>query len=402
MKYRNNLGVINDESKNKSFASLSVFHLMRTYGAHGGERQLSQYFDSKPCSNIHETFVFVYRDPECSSLFSSRCPSLEQQELFHYPIKTRTAWSEFFSLLPLLFLLQLRFLILIQRHPPDVIVVHGFQAALIAWPVAMLRRSVRWCYMHRITKSSSYVNFIFRTLYKPYDIIAGNSHAVATSLAPIAGSKRLTVLSNGLDWQNFDATATKLMAPLPKAPELVLVSVGRLLPHKGQAILIDAFSLLADLFPYITLWIVGDGPERKILEKRALASPAARKIHFLGRREDVPAVLSRSDIFINTSAWEGMSNSVLEAMAASLPSVVTDAPGVSECHIDGLTGFVVRPDSLSLIAPLARLLNDLDLRKRMGVAARQHLKMNYSMDKNRKLYLNLFERLTGRSLCADF
>ena len=380
---------------------LLVVHLMRTYGMHGGEQQLSQYFGAEPRGEVSETFVFLYRDPQCAGLFASRAPMLEQLELFQQPVATGTAWREFFVLLLLLVWLQFRFFLVALRLQPAVVVVHGFQAALVAWPAAMFLRAIRWGYVHRITKSATGSNPLFRIIYRPYDVVAGNSRAVTASLSPLAGKERLATLENGLDWCRFDSRARVPLSPLPETAGPVVVCVGRLLPHKGQAMLIDAFELVANRFPKATLWVAGEGPEMQSLRQRALASPVASRIEMLGHREDVPALLARADVFVNTSAWEGMSNAVLEGMAAGLPSVVCNAPGVTECHIDEVTALVVKHDPGDLAAALERLLKDPELRRRMGEAARERVQKNYSMEANRRRYLELFERLTGRNVCAE-
>jgi glycosyltransferase involved in cell wall biosynthesis len=280
--------------------------------------------------------------------------------------------------------------------------VHGFQGALVAWPAAILCRDVRWGYVHRITKSATGSNPLFRLIYRPFVAMAGNSRAVTASLAPLTTSDRLVTLDNGLDLRRFEVRAAAgVEAPLPLSNGPVLAAVGRLLPHKGQSILIDAFDRIADSFGDASLWIVGDGTEMENLRRRAAASPAAGRIHLLGRREDVPALLARADVFVNASSWEGMSNAVLEGMAAGLPAVVADAPGVTECHIDGVTGFVVARDADSLAASIARLLSDPELRQRMGTAARAHARERYSMEASRLRYLALFGRMTGRVVCAE-
>ncbi len=381
---------------------LSVFHLMRTYGVHGGEQQLSQYFGADPRGAVRETFVFVYRDPECSRLFAERAPDLEQIVLGKTSIITGTAWRELALLMPRLLLLQLRFLALIWKRRPSVCMVHGFQGALVAWPAAVFCRDVRWGYVHRITKSAIGSNSIFRMIYRPFVAMAGNSMAVTASLKPLTTTDCLVTLDNGLDWRGFEARAAAgPAATLPRSDGLVLVSVGRLLPHKGQAMLIDAFDRIAGSFCDASLWIVGDGTEMESLRHRVATSPAAARIHLLGRREDVPAVLARADVFVNASSWEGMSNAVLEGMAAGLPAVVADAPGVTECHIAGVTGLVVARDADSLAASIARLLSDSELRQRMGMAARAHVRERYSMEASRRRYLALFGRMTGRNLCAE-
>lgn len=381
---------------------LSVFHLMRTYGAHGGEQQLSQYFGSEPRGNVSETFVFVYRDLECTRLFSERAPDLKQIDLGKTMVPTGTAWRELAILLPRLLPLQLGFLAMIRKHRPDVCMVHGFQGALVAWPAAIFCRDIRWGYVHRITKSATGSNPLFRMIYRPFVAMAGNSKAVTASLAPLTMIDRLVTLENGLDWRGFEArAATGPVAPLPRSDGPILVSVGRLLPHKGQSMLIDAFDRIADSFCDASLWIVGDGPEMANLRRRAAASPAAGRIHLLGRRVDVPALLARADVFVNASSWEGMSNSVLEGMAAGLPAVVADAPGVTECHIEGVTGLIVARDAGLFAESIARLLSDPGLRQFMGTSARAHARERYSMEASRRRYLELFGRMTGRDVCAE-
>jgi glycosyltransferase involved in cell wall biosynthesis len=388
--------------KDASLSPLSVVHMMRTYGAHGGEQQLSQYFSAEPRGAVRETFVFPYRDPECSHLFRERAPQLEQLELWRHARKTGTAWFELATLLPLLPLLQARFLSYMRRQRPAVCIVHGFQAALVAWPAAMLLRAIRWGYVHHITKSSLGSNPLFRLIYRPFTVVAGNSEAVTASLAKLTAPERLMTLDNGLDWRGFEARLKAgPQAPLPAVSGPVIVSVGRLLPHKGQALLLDAFSRIAARHPGAALWIVGDGPEMHALRQRTAGLAAADRIRLLGRRGDVPAILACATIFVNASSWEGMSNAVLEGMAAGLPSVIADAPGVSECHVNGETGLVVARDAAALAAGLDRLLADPELRAGMGKAARHRVRFRYSMEANRRRYLELFAKLTGRDLCAE-
>ena len=388
--------------KSDAVQILPVMHLMRTYGAHGGEQQLAQYFGAEPRGDVSETFVFVYRDTECSQLFSRRAPALDRLELFPVAVATGAAWREFAKLLPVLLFLQLRFFNVIRRRRPPVCVVHGFQGALIAWPAAMAFRKTRWAYVHRITKSAMGSNVLFRLIYRPFDFLAGNSKAVTASLAPLTESSRLVTLENGLDWRAFEARAKAgISSPVHKTSGTIIVCVGRLLPHKGQAMIIDAFEMISNKFAQAELWIVGNGVEFDKLVTRAAASHAAKRIHLFGRREDVPAILMQAHIFVNASTWEGMSNAVLEGMAAGLPSVVVDAPGVTECHVDGITGFVVRHNAQELATGIAKLLGDPGLSQRMGEAALLHVHTQYSIEACRKRYLALFGRLTGRDVCVE-
>lgn len=377
---------------------MKILHVMRTYGVHGGEQQLSQLFSLGAQSSIRETFVFLFHDPLCAHFFAERAPRLGQQVLLRRPARTGAAWFEFMRLLPRLPLLQSRFWRLITRERPQVCVAHGFQAALVAWPAAMLRRRIRWVYVHRTTKASVRIRSVFQLLYRPFDAVAGNSQSVTASLAPFTESEKLVALDNGIDIRRFDARAMSTPdALLPDSPGKVVVSVGRLLPQKGHALLIDAFAIAAQSHPLISLWIVGDGQERAELARRIAATGLGSRVYLLGYRRDVPAVLARADVFVNTSVWEGLSNAVLEGMAARLPSVVVDAPGVTECHVNGQTGLVVESKAEALAAALICLLTEHETAARMAAAARTHVERQYSMEANRARYDALFSKLTGSS-----
>lgn len=375
---------------------MRVMHLMRTYGAHGGEQQLSQLFGANQDPETEETFTFVFRDEECAALFAQRAQRLAQTTLCGKAQRTGTAWREFLRLLPHLPLLQWRFLRLLNKERTEVCVVHGFQAALVAWPAAYRRRDVGWAYVHRTTKGASRLGWVFRWLYRPFHVVAGNSKAVKQSLAAYSNTDRLVALDNGIDLEKFDRRQQESPAGgLPADDGKVVIAVGRLLPSKGQALLIDALALLLPAHPRLKLWIVGEGVERGRLQQKIEELGLRHSVALLGQRADVPALLARADLFVNASACEGMSNAVLEGMAAGLASVVADAPGVSECHIEGKTGFVVECNAQALAAAMTQLLADRERIQDMGRVARQHVQAMYSIEANRQRYVALYHRLRG-------
>ena len=99
------------------------------------------------------------------------------------------------------------------------------------------------------------------------------------------------------------------------------------------------------------------------------------------------------DLFVNSSIWEGMSNSVLEGMASGLPSIVVDAPGVSECHINYHTGLIVKNDYNDVSNAIKFFLSKPKLMKEFGLNARKHIEEEFSIEKNRDLYIKLYEKL---------
>lgn len=376
---------------------MKVVHLMRTYGVHGGEQQLSQLFGANQNLDIQEIFAFVFRDAECTALFAQRAPRLAQTTLSGQAHQTGTAWREFLRLLPRLPLLQWRFWQLLRREQAEVCVAHGFQAALVAWPVACLHRKAGYAYVHRTTKGASRFGWVFRCLYRPFQVVAGNSYAVTRSLAPYADASRLAALDNGIDLEKFDRGRQEPSSDRISANDgEVLIAVGRLLPRKGQDLLIDALALMLPAHPRLKLWIIGDGVSRAYLEQKVGSLGLHASVVFFGQRADVPALLARASLFVNASSWEGMSNAVLEGMAAGLASVVADAPGVSECHIDGETGLVVERSAQALAAAMAQLLTERERAQAMGRAARRRVQSVYSIEASRRRYDALYDRLKGR------
>ena len=176
----------------------------------------------------------------------------------------------------------------------------------------------------------------------------------------------LAVVPNGVDTARF--------VPRPRSPgdPPVLMCVGRLIANKGPQHLLEGVARLRRQGVDARLLYVGGGPLEHRLRRRAHALGMDDRIRFLGRRQDVDALLAEADVFVRPSLTDGMSLSVLEAMAAGLPVVATDVSGTRELIDDGISGVVTPPGSVSALADgVARLLNDPSARERMGANARR-------------------------------
>jgi glycosyltransferase involved in cell wall biosynthesis len=185
---------------------------------------------------------------------------------------------------------------------------------------------------------------------------------------------RISVISSGIDLPRFPADAAR-----PPRDELRVVTVGRLHAVKGYEFLIDAAARLGAAGRAVRVVIVGDGPERDRLLARAAG---AAGVQFLGERSpaDVAALLADADVFalpsvdIGTQS-EGTPTAVMEAMAASLPVVVSDSGGLPLLVEDGVNGLVVpQRDATRLAEAIARLGDDRDLRRRMGARNRERMR----------------------------
>ena len=145
--------------------------------------------------------------------------------------------------------------------------------------------------------------------------------------------------------------------------------------------------------PGVDLVLVGDGPDRAAIEGLVAELGLQGRVHFLGVRRDVPVVLRAADIFTLPSLSEGASITLMEAMAAGLPSVATGVGGMPEIMRDGIDGLLVpRQDPAKLADAFRTLASDEALRARMGAAARARAEAEYRLDQTVARYLALYER----------
>jgi glycosyltransferase involved in cell wall biosynthesis len=221
----------------------------------------------------------------------------------------------------------------------------------------------------------------------------------ATALARDAGTalrlpaRKLTVIYNGLPQEAFDPRRSEeIDTELP-----VVACVARLSPEKGHRFLIDAAQLLRSRGRPCTLVLAGDGPERARLEQQA--STLSVDARFLGTRMDGARLLARADVVVLPSLTEGLSNAVMEAMAAGRPILATAVGGNPEL-LDGRGLLVPAGDPVALADGLARLLDDPGLAGGMGMAARawagKNLDARVMGDEHRMLYERLLRARRGR------
>lgn len=165
-------------------------------------------------------------------------------------------------------------------------------------------------------------------------------------------------------------------------------------PVKNHPLLLRAVARLVSRYPTLETLLVGDGPLRVDLERMASDLGIAHSVRFLGSRRDIASVLRSLDIAALTSDSEGLSNAILEAMAAGLPVVATRVGGNVELVEDGKTGFLFPVGSdEAFAAAVAKLLDNAELRSKMGMEARTRVLANYKIssivEQFNKLYISL-------------
>ncbi len=207
---------------------------------------------------------------------------------------------------------------------------------------------------------------------------------------------RIAVVRNGVDLAAVDRAAAAEPEPPAPAPGGIVSVANMHHPLKGQTDLLMAMKEVRRARPDAHLVLVGDGLRRPHLERSARQLGIADRCHFVGHRFDAPAILGRAAVGVSSSYAEGISNAILEAMAARLPVVATAVGGTVELVRDGANGYLVPPGAPAALA--RRLLDVLarpQLRRRMGERGRRIVEREFGVEQMRTSYDALYEDLTG-------
>ena len=206
--------------------------------------------------------------------------------------------------------------------------------------------------------------------------------------------EKIRVVANGVDLSRFalarqgDDYKTRLGLP---ANALVFGAIGRVVPVKAYPTLLQAAKLIFNEMPAAHLVMVGDGPQLETLVQLAEEYQMASRVHFLGARKDVPEILRAFDVFVLSSESEGMSNTILEAMASARPVVATAVGGNPELVVDGETGLLVPPhDPSAMAAAITKLLRDTEWCRQMGWLGRRRVEEKFSLEVMVQNYANVY------------
>lgn len=210
--------------------------------------------------------------------------------------------------------------------------------------------------------------------------------------------RKITMICNGVNLACF--------APLPDRHErdesapFVFLTVGRLEKIKGHRYLIESLGLLkqemGDIDSRLQLRVVGDGSERQSIEARAQELGLESVVLFLGSRSDIAALLNDCDAFVLPSLAEGISNTILEALACGKPVIATHVGGNTDLVAHGEYGLIVESESpIALASALKTYLSDPSLAKRHGERAYQEAVSRFSLDGMIEQYKNVYHSATS-------
>jgi len=204
---------------------------------------------------------------------------------------------------------------------------------------------------------------------------------------------RVSTIYNGIDFSGSYAKQNLTRQDLKLDPkDFVIAMVARLHPIKGHDEVFEAMQNLND--PQVKLLLIGDGPEREALQKKAEEKNIAHQIHFLGFREDVPDIYQQSDVGLLASYSESFPLALLEAAREKTPVIATNVGGIP--HMIQETGWVIPPKDTSAITnALKEAIQEKQegkLRKR-GEDFHKHASQNFSLEQLAEATKKMYKKI---------
>ncbi|MDA1016392.1 MAG: glycosyltransferase [Planctomycetota bacterium] len=197
-------------------------------------------------------------------------------------------------------------------------------------------------------------------------------------------SRKVARVWNGVDLDRFNIRRTNHSDP-------TVITVARLSAEKDLETMLQAAKIVAERQPMFRLIIVGDGPERANLQASAQRLGLEETVRFLGERNDIAQQLSRAAFFVSSSRTEGVSLTLLEAMATELPVIATRVGGNPEVVVDGETGRLVPPrDPQALAAAILKLIDNPQEWDRLGQAGRRRVQQHFCIRSMVQQYEELY------------
>jgi L-malate glycosyltransferase len=291
---------------------------------------------------------------------------------------------------------------LFRREQPDIVHTHAWGTLVEGIVAARLARVPVVVHgEHGTLQLRWYQRTLQRWVWGMATQVLSVSRKLTDRMTATTGfaAERILTIQNGVDLARFSPSLRDAgREALGISPDtLVIGTAGRLVPVKDHANLIDALGRLRTRGVRFTALIAGDGPLRRALEEQIASLAMSGCVHLLGPRPDIDRVMASLDIFVLPSRSEGMSNTILEAMASGVPVVATNVGGAEELVDDGRTGRLVpREDPAALSVALTELANDPDRRRGMGLAALQKAGIEFSLARMLRDYETLYVDLAAR------
>ena len=229
------------------------------------------------------------------------------------------------------------------------------------------------------------------------NVVITLSDAMTTeALAAGFSAKQLRSVPNGVDAKSFqsDMHKTEIKKQLGLSDKIIVIYVGRFTSVKSLPTVLEALAHSLGSCPDLHLVLVGDGPERELLEEQVCDLGLKSHVTFTGSQKNVKHFLNAADIFVLPSKSEGISNALLEAMSVGLACISTSVGGGNEVLDKGRCGLLISPDDVpAWTQALIELSKNPDLRKQLGEAAQHQIYSQYDFSVVGSKYEALYAEL---------
>jgi glycosyltransferase involved in cell wall biosynthesis len=280
---------------------------------------------------------------------------------------------------------------LLCEFRPDIVHTNSDLATFYALPLTKLRRSALVNGTLRgAMKVSGFRGLMRRCLLHLSPARIANSRAGLESVGLREDGARNFVVYNGFDLARLGAVSKDMSGVLAKFGGARIVGmVAECSDYKDYPTFVRAAQIVLRARHDVVFVAVGGGANLEAL--RNLAAHCDRSVHFIGERHDIEELVGRMYAAVLSTHTEGLSNSVMEYMAAGKPAIVTDVGGCSELVVDGTTGFLVpAADAGEMARKIELLLDDRDLAQRLGKAGRRRLEEVFSLQRLVANTLNVY------------
>ena len=291
-----------------------------------------------------------------------------------------------------------------ERVGADIIHCHQYSPFVYGSIAALLRPQLKLVFTEHGRLSDGPPSLKRRFVNPLLGRLPGSLHSVSRALresmvAEGFPRQRIAIIHNGVEPGPLPTPADRRSARRKLwIPEdaFVIGTIARLDPVKNLTSLIEAFATVRAQSPRSMLVVVGDGGEREMLESFAHDVGVDSAVRFLGARADARRILPAFDVYANSSVSEGVSLTILEAMAAGLPVVATRVGGTSEVIENGATGVLVPARYPARLADALLALSwSGEYRRGLGSAARRSVEVRFALDNMVERYAVVYDRLAG-------
>jgi glycosyltransferase involved in cell wall biosynthesis len=283
---------------------------------------------------------------------------------------------------------------LVSEARADVVHAHGFKADIYAY-LAMRGASVALVSTCHTWYDTDFMVRLYgrldRLVLRKYArVVAVSDEVRARLLKAGVREEKVRIVRNGIDLRPFAGAEASLRGELGGGTIVGLV--GRLAWEKGVDVFLWAAAKVLTEFPEVRFVVAGEGPDRAKLEALIGELGIGTQVTMLGRREDMAGVYASLDVMVSASRQEGLPMAILEGMASGRAMVATAVGEVPKLVVDGKTGVLVAPEDVDALAGgIAGLLRDEERRARLGAAAREMVRAEYSAERMAEEYLRVYD-----------